>query len=64
MYSAVFDWQTGEKHPVDFTTGAYIDVYDSNINTLENMQVHHPNKYHMMMSDIYAKVRCMSVLLF
>jgi len=60
----VFDWRNGEKHAVDFMTGAYLDVYDGNINTLENMRVHHSNKYHTMMADIYAKVRCVSDSLF
>jgi hypothetical protein len=44
--------------PIDFTTGAYIDVYDGNINTLRNMRAEHPNKYQVMMKDIYAQVRC------
>ncbi|KAN0118798.1 hypothetical protein V8E52_004909 [Russula decolorans] len=56
VYSAVFDWRNGKKEPVDFTTGAYLDVYDGNINTLKNMRLNHPSKYHTMMADIYAKV--------
>ena len=58
MYSAITDWRNGERDPIDFTTGAYIDVYDGNINTLKNMKDQYPNKYHNMMADIYAKVRC------
>ncbi|KAN0109460.1 hypothetical protein V8E52_009254 [Russula decolorans] len=58
VYSAVFDWRNGKKEPVDFMTGAYLDVYDGNINTLKNMRLNHPSKYHTMMADIYAKVRC------
>jgi hypothetical protein len=58
VYSAILDWRTGEKNAFDFTTGTHIDVYDGNINTLKNMQLQHPNKYHTMMADIYAKVRC------
>ena len=54
----MFDWRNGEKDTIDFTTGAYLDVYDGNVNTLKNMRVHHPNKYHIMMADIYTKVRC------
>ncbi|KAN0103980.1 hypothetical protein V8E52_011444, partial [Russula decolorans] len=56
VYSAILDWRTGEKNAFDFTTGTHIDVYDGNINTLKNMQLQHPNKYHTMMADIYAKV--------
>jgi len=43
---------------LDFTIGRYIDVYDGNLNTLKNMQAKYPNKYHMMMTDIYTQVRC------
>jgi hypothetical protein len=58
VYAAVHDWQTGERITLDFSTGAYIDAYDGNLNTLKNMEAEHPNKYHIMMSDIYDKVRC------
>jgi hypothetical protein len=53
----VYDWRKGERDPVDFTTGGYIDPYDGNVNTLKNMLENHPNKYHVMMADIYDKVR-------
>jgi len=56
VYSAVFDWRGGKKDSIDFTTDAYIDVYDGNANTLKSMRVEHPNKFHTMMADIYAKV--------
>jgi hypothetical protein len=58
VYSAVFDWRNSERDAIDFTTGAYIDAYDGNVNTLKNMWAEHPNKYHLMMADIYAKVKC------
>jgi hypothetical protein len=53
----VNDWRTGEKVAIDFTTGAYSDVYDGNVNTLKNMRAEYPNKYHVMMVDLYAKAR-------
>ena len=57
----MFEWRSGKKEAHDFTTGAYIDVYDGNVNTLKNMRHHHPNKYNTMMADIYDKVRCVLV---
>jgi len=43
---------------MDFTTSGYVDVYNGNVNTLKNMLAQYPGKYHTMMSDIYAIVRC------
>jgi len=59
VYAAVYDWQMGEKIAFDFSTDGFLDPYDSNLNTLQNMLDKHPNKYHNMMADIYVKVRCM-----
>jgi hypothetical protein len=53
----MFDWRKGEKDPVDFTTGTFADIYKGHINTLNMMKADHANKYHVMMADIYAKVR-------
>jgi hypothetical protein len=52
------DWQSGKKVPIDFTVEGYSDVYDGNINTLNNLEARYPNKYHTMMRDIYVKARC------
>jgi hypothetical protein len=58
VYSAIYEWRNGQKEAIDFTTGAYIDAYDGNVNTLKNMKAEYPKKFEVMMADIYAKVRC------
>jgi len=54
----MFDWRSGISDPIEFTTGVFIDVYDGNINTLKDIKQRSPNKFHVMMADIYAKARC------
>ena len=54
----VFDWRKGESDPIYFKAGMYLNVYNGNINTILGMHADHPNKFHAMMADIYAKVKC------
>ena len=58
LYAAILEWKTGTQISIEFSSGAFIDVYDGNLNTLKNLKANHPNKYNVIMSDIYARVRC------
>ena len=47
----------GEQKDVEFSANAYLDVYNGHVNTLRHIQEHRAGAFHLMMVDIYTKVR-------
>ena len=58
IYVAIYNWQDGFKDPINFTMDVWLDMYNGNLNTLRDLQENHSIKFHVIMSDIYIKVRC------
>jgi len=59
LYAAIHEWRSGRHHPSEFSTNAYLDVYQGHIDTFHHIQEHRSAAFHLMMSDIYAQAKCM-----
>ena len=46
---------------MEFSGNAFLDVYKGNIGTLRDIASRHDAAYHVMMSDIYSKARCVHI---
>jgi hypothetical protein len=53
LYAALHEWRAGTHSPTEFSTDAFLDVYDGHVGTLENLRKTRPGAYHVMMADIY-----------
>ncbi|KAI9430687.1 hypothetical protein BJY52DRAFT_1232354 [Lactarius psammicola] len=52
-YAALNEWHTGERKPCDFTANMNLDVYDSNIWSLNKIETQRTEYFHKMMADIF-----------
>ena len=57
LYAAIHEWHSGRHHTMDFSTNAYLDVYQGHIDTFHYIQENRPCALHVMMSDIYSQAR-------
>ena len=55
LYASIHEWRTGEQQITEFSSNAYIDVYQGHVNTLKHILEKRPGAFHLMMSDIYTK---------
>jgi len=55
LYAAIQEWQSGIHRPVEFSTNAYIDVYNGHINTFVHIRSKREESFHNMMSEIYSQ---------
>ena len=57
LYTALYEWHTGEQQVAEFSANAYLDVYNGHVNTLKHIQDHRAGAFHLMMVDIYTKAK-------
>ena len=57
LYAAIQEWRTGVQKKAEFSTNAYIDVYNGHINTFQHIRVNREEAFHTMMADIYQQAR-------
>ncbi|KAH9015332.1 hypothetical protein EDB85DRAFT_1898780 [Lactarius pseudohatsudake] len=62
MYATLHEWRTGAPQVFEFSANTYLDVYNSNTNTLNYIMNSRPNAYHVMMADIYTQASANSGL--
>jgi hypothetical protein len=55
LYAAIQEWRTGVKMPVEFSSNAYLDVYNGHVNTFNYIREKRQDAFHIMMCDIYAQ---------
>jgi hypothetical protein len=56
LYAAIDEWSTGQRHPMEFSAQAYLEVYQENMALLMKIQDQHNPYFHHMMSEIYLNV--------
>ena len=68
MYAVLYEWRHGDHQVGEFSTNAYLDVYQGHVNTLIHIQENRASVFHLMMLDIYKQAEqvlfSLSVLLF
>ena len=57
LYCAIHEWRTGTHQSIKFTSDAFLDVYNGNIYTLNNIKTKRPRAFHLMMADVYSLAR-------
>jgi hypothetical protein len=57
LYAAIQEWRTGVQKKAEFSTNAYIDVYNGHVNTFQHIRVNREEAFHTMMADIYQQAR-------
>jgi hypothetical protein len=55
FYAALDEWSTGQRHALNFSTEAYIETYQGNVEMLVNIRNNRNSSFHRMMSDIYSQ---------
>jgi hypothetical protein len=63
LYVAIHEWQTGKQLRAEFSGKAFLDVYDSHIDMFRDIANRRNGAFHVTLCDIYAKARCVSVLM-
>ena len=62
LYAAIYKWSTGEQQIQEFSANAYLEVYNSHVNTLKHILEHREGAFHLMMADIYAQVKSVIII--
>ncbi|KAN0125967.1 hypothetical protein V8E52_001174 [Russula decolorans] len=55
LYAAIQEWRTGVQRSVEFSTNAYLDVYNGHVNTFNHIRLNQEESFHTMMTDIYRQ---------
>ncbi|KAN0105102.1 hypothetical protein V8E52_011375, partial [Russula decolorans] len=55
LYAAIQEWRTGVQRSVEFSTNAYLDVYNGHVNTFNHIRLNREESFHTMMTDIYRQ---------
>jgi Domain of unknown function (DUF6532) len=55
FYAALDEWSTGQQCALNFSTEAYIETYQGNVEMLVNIWNNRNSSFHCMMSDIYSQ---------
>ena len=56
LYAAIHKWHSGVHIPTEFSTNAYLDVYNGHIQTLNHISQNRNATFHRMMADIFQRV--------
>jgi hypothetical protein len=62
IYAAFYEWRTGERQDIEFTSSTFLDVYTGNVNSLKYIQESRLEAYHSALTNIYTLARCVVVL--
>jgi hypothetical protein len=63
LYAAIQEWRTGVQRSVEFSTNAYLDVYNGHVNTFNHIRLNREESFHTMMTDIYRHLKTSSLAL-
>ncbi|KAN0123161.1 hypothetical protein V8E52_003114 [Russula decolorans] len=55
LYAAIQEWRTGVQRSVEFSTNAYLDIYNGHVNTFNHIRLNREESFHTMMTDIYRQ---------
>ena len=53
----IYEWHTGEHQPMEFSSNAYLDVYNGHVHTFQHIRENRSGAFHNIMGDIYAQAR-------